>query len=132
MLVIRSRIFLPTLFVLLAFVFVGCLEKKEAAQSSGSGDSVSSSVKVEMTVEQKQERGKLIYQTNCIACHNPDPKQVGTVGPAIWGASRELLAAKVLKGDYPDGYKKQRETRIMPQLPHLEKELEAVSIYLNK
>ena len=30
-------------------------------------------------------RGKQVYLTECIACHNPDPARDGVLGPAIKG-----------------------------------------------
>lgn len=85
----------------------------------------------EMTPAQLTERGKAIYVANCIACHNPDPAKDGTVGPSVAGSSLELLQAKLVKGNYPAGYKPKRETQAMPAMPHLEKEIPALSAYLS-
>lgn len=90
------------------------------------------SVRVELTAEQLQAKGQTLFQMQCIACHNADPRKPGTVGPAIWGSSRELLAAKVLRGEYPAGYTPQRNTMVMPKLPFLEKEIEGLFTFLNK
>ena len=40
------------------------------------------------------DKGKQAYMTVCIACHGPDPKIDGPIGPAIAGASKELLEAR--------------------------------------
>lgn len=108
------------LFVSLFLVVSGCT-KKEAATT----ESVS-------TEEQLIARGQTIYKMNCIACHNPQPALDGPTGPAISGASLELLQARVLKGQYPEGYKPKRDTKVMPALPHLEKEIPALRAFLNQ
>ena len=41
------------------------------------------------------ERGRQIYQSQCIACHNPDPSQPGPIGPAVRGSS---AVAKTFSG----------------------------------
>ena len=76
------------------------------------------------------KRGRVVYETNCIACHSPDPRRDGPLGPAVACASSELLTAKVLRNEYPAGYKPKRETQAMVPLPHLEKELPALAAYL--
>ncbi len=85
----------------------------------------------ELTPIQLAERGKAIYLSNCISCHNVQPSKSGTVGPAIAGSSLELLEARILRAEYPAGYKPQRETAQMPALPQLKKEIPALHAYLN-
>jgi cytochrome c553 len=60
-------------------------------------------------------RGKSVYLGNCTSCHNSDPKKDGSVGPAIFGSSEELLFKKLKTGEYPAGYKPKRQTRMMPK-----------------
>ncbi len=76
-------------------------------------------------------RGKTVYAGNCIACHNPDPKLVGAVGPAVYGSSLELLEGRLIKGTYPDGYKPKRPSAGMPVFPHLAAEIPALHAFLN-
>ena len=76
------------------------------------------------------KRGKVVFETNCTACHARDARADGPVGPAIACASTELLSAKVLRNEYPPGYVPKRDTQAMPPLPHLEKELPALAAYL--
>jgi mono/diheme cytochrome c family protein len=76
------------------------------------------------------KRGRVVYSSACIACHAPDPTQVGGLGPPIAGSSLELLRAKVLYNEYPPGYTPKRETRNMVPLPHLESDLPALAAYL--
>jgi len=77
------------------------------------------------------KRGRSIYMSNCIACHGQDPAQDGALGPAVTGSSRALLEARVLRGEYPEGYAPKRESRVMIPLPHLEGELDALTAFLN-
>jgi mono/diheme cytochrome c family protein len=76
-------------------------------------------------------RGRVIYSTNCTACHHQNPKLPGSIGPDVYGSSLELLTARMLKAAYPAGYTPKRSTAQMVALPHLEKEIEALHQYLN-
>lgn len=76
-------------------------------------------------------RGKQVYQSNCIACHNVDPHKPGAIGPDVWGSSQELIEARVLHGSYPAGYKPKRESRTMAALPYLKDEIPALAAFLN-
>lgn len=83
------------------------------------------------TVEQLYERGRSVYMGNCTACHNMDPAQPGGLGPAIAGASRELIEARVLHATYPEGYTPKRDTKLMVALPHLKDDIDALAAYLD-
>ena len=74
--------------------------------------------------------GRAAYQANCIACHNPDPTKVGSVGPAIAGSPPELVRARVLRAEYPPGYTPQRDTHLMPAQPFLASEVDGLAAYL--
>ena len=76
------------------------------------------------------ERGRQVYLSQCIACHNPDPAQPGAVGPAVKGATKPLLEAKVVQGTYPPGYAPKRPTKVMPPQPGLTPEIGALAEYL--
>ncbi len=75
-------------------------------------------------------QGRVAYETACTACHARDPGQKGVLGPALAGASLELLEAKVLRGAYPAGYTPKQPTQIMVALPHVQPELPAIHAYL--
>jgi mono/diheme cytochrome c family protein len=75
-------------------------------------------------------RGRTVYRNVCTACHNADPAQDGTIGPAVAGASRELLEARVLRGAYPPGYAPRRPSQAMPPFPNLAGEIDALAAYL--
>jgi len=64
-------------------------------------------------------RGRLIYETNCAACHNADPTQPGVLGPPIEGSSRILITDRVTSASYPPGYTPKRATHLMQRLPWL-------------
>ena len=75
-------------------------------------------------------RGAKIYRNVCVVCHNADPNQPGALGPANAGASRELLEAKLLRGEYPAGYTPQRNTQQMPRFEFLEPNLDDIAAFL--
>jgi len=78
------------------------------------------------------ERGRSVYMANCTACHGMDPTQAGGLGPAVAGASRELLEARVLHATYPEGYTPRRDTQLMVALPHLADDIDALAAYLDE
>jgi mono/diheme cytochrome c family protein len=76
------------------------------------------------------QRGKSVYNGVCIACHNVNPALDGALGPANAHSSRELLAAKVLRGEYPPGYTPKRDSKAMPPMPHLEDKIDDLTAWL--
>jgi mono/diheme cytochrome c family protein len=84
----------------------------------------------QQAVSPEAERGRQVYQSQCIACHNPDPAQAGPVGPPVKGSSRELLEVKVLRGAYPPGYTPKRPTAVMQPMPQLADTIPALGEYL--
>ncbi len=76
------------------------------------------------------KRGRGVYVGHCTACHNMDPSREGSLGPAIDGASRSLLEARVLRNSYPEGYEPKRNTTLMVALPHLNDDIDALVAYL--
>jgi len=77
------------------------------------------------------ERGRRVYLANCITCHNPDPTRPGSAGPEVAGASRELLAARVLHAAYPPGYTPKRPTHQMVALPQLTERIDDLAAFLD-
>jgi mono/diheme cytochrome c family protein len=75
-------------------------------------------------------KGKEVYMTTCIACHNMNPAKDGAVGPAIKGSSRALLEARIVRAAYPPGYKPKRPTAIMPPYPHLKDSVADLGAFL--
>jgi mono/diheme cytochrome c family protein len=77
-------------------------------------------------------RGKAVYVTSCAACHHSDPKKDGPLGPAAWGASRDLLNKRIKEAGYPTGYTPKRDTKLMQPLPHIsDEDIQALFHYLN-
>lgn len=85
-----------------------------------------------LTPEQLVEKGQQVFTVNCQSCHGADAKKDGSIGPAIWGSSLELITARVLHVEYPTGYAAKRSTKLMVPLPHLEADLPAIHAFLNK
>jgi hypothetical protein len=77
-------------------------------------------------------RGRAVYTANCIACHNVNPNIDGAIGPAIAFSTAELIEAKIMRNEYPEGYTPKRPTKAMIPLPYLEKDLPALFAYLNQ
>ena len=76
------------------------------------------------------QQGQRVYQNVCIACHNGDPTQDGSAGPAIAGSSRELIEARVLRAAYPPGYTPKRQSNAMPRFEYLSDQIDALAAYL--
>lgn len=75
--------------------------------------------------------GQRLYAKICAFCHGATPEQVGKVGPAVRGASREMLEARVLRGEYPPMAFPQRDTKLMPTFPSLKDKIDDLTAYLN-
>ena len=75
-------------------------------------------------------RGKQVYLTECIACHNINPARDGTLGPAVKGSSQELLEARVLRAAYPPGYTPKRRTSLMLPQPKLAPKIPDLAAFL--
>ncbi|HKD68323.1 MAG TPA: cytochrome c [Candidatus Binataceae bacterium] len=76
------------------------------------------------------QRGKIVYMTNCVVCHNPNPNLPGSQGPAIAGSSGALIQARVLHLSYPPGYTPQRKTHGMRAFPQLAGEIGNLTAFL--
>ena len=95
--------------------------------SSGCSDGDGSAKTIDAT-----ERGRTVYRNVCTACHDADPSQEGAIGPAVAGSSRELLHAKIVKGEYPKGYQPKRAGMAMPRFEYLAEAIEDLAAYLNQ
>jgi len=78
------------------------------------------------------QRGKATYLSVCIACHNQDPALDGAIGPAVAGAPRELLEARVLRAGYPVGYTPKRDSHAMPAFPQLAGQIDDLAAFLGE
>jgi len=75
-------------------------------------------------------KGRQVYLGQCVACHNRDPGKDGPLGPAVKGSSRDLVEARVLRAEYPPGYKPKRESRVMPPRPDLAPSVPDLAVFL--
>ncbi|HYR80369.1 MAG TPA: cytochrome c [Candidatus Dormibacteraeota bacterium] len=78
------------------------------------------------------EKGRIVYMTNCVVCHNPDPNLPGSQGPPIAGSSRELVADRVLNLKYPPGYTPKRSTHAMRAMPQLANQIDNLTAFLQE
>ena len=76
------------------------------------------------------QRGRVIYMSNCVVCHNVDPNLPGSQGPPIAGSSRELVEDRVLHLSYPPGYTPKRKTHAMRAIPTLAPEIGNIAAFL--
>jgi mono/diheme cytochrome c family protein len=107
----------PVLFVVLSWLLL------LSACSGDSGDSTAGK-------DPDWQRGRSVYVANCVACHNSDPARDGPIGPALKGSPPELIESRVLRTEYPPGYKPKRNTKVMPTFPFLKSEIKYLVAYL--
>jgi mono/diheme cytochrome c family protein len=119
------------LAVLLAsgVLLTACGQDEKPAPTAGPS-APSSPGAVPVTAAGDPTKGRQIWLGQCVACHNPDPGKDGPIGPAVKGASKELLDARVVHGTYPPGYKPKRETKVMPSRPDLVASIPDLAAYL--
>ena len=118
-------------FVLILFFLIVSCDKKVPKQEVSElqlGNDINDET---ATLIGDPARGKAIYYLNCISCHNLDPKKQGSIGPQIYGSSKELLSKKILFGKYPKNYKPKRSGGAMPIMPNLDKEIANLHAFLN-
>jgi mono/diheme cytochrome c family protein len=126
----KSRVLALLLGCFVSFA-AGCQCSKDASTTGESGAQQSATLSPEEAKAAAVKKGKTVYESYCIACHNRDPKVKGAIGPDVWGSSMELLEARVIHGKYPEGYTPKQTTGAMAALPFLKKDLEALHAFLN-
>jgi len=77
------------------------------------------------------QKGKSVYLTSCIACHNANPTKAGALGPDVAGSSKELLKSRIVDAKYPAGYKPKKNTKLMVPMPQNKGDIDALYEYLN-
>ena len=77
------------------------------------------------------EKGRTVYFANCVSCHNSNPKKPGSIGPELYGVSIDVLTQKIVSGNYPENYRPKRTSKIMPSMPHLNKEISNLLAFIN-
>jgi mono/diheme cytochrome c family protein len=80
------------------------------------------------------DKGRRLYISNCISCHNKDPNVKGPIGPEIIDAPLEIMTAKIMTGKYPDllpeGFKPKRTTKLMRPITKLKDDIPAIYEYV--
>ncbi len=80
------------------------------------------------------DKGKKLYLSNCIACHNKDPNMKGSIGPEMVDAPLAVMTSKVMTGGYPAvlpvGFVPKRKTKAMKKIPKLQKDIPAIHAWV--
>ena len=80
------------------------------------------------------DKGRRLYFSNCIQCHNKDPNLKGSIGPEMVDAPLEVMQHKVATGRYPDvlpeGFVPKRKTKQMTKFPNLAKDVPSIHAYV--
>ena len=80
------------------------------------------------------DKGKRIWLSACIQCHNKDPNIKGSIGPEVVDAPYEVMYSKVMTGKYPDklppGFIPKRKSRAMRKLPQYKNDIPSIYAYV--
>ncbi len=80
------------------------------------------------------DRGRRLYFSNCIQCHNRDPNRMGSMGPEMIDAPLSVMTSKFMTGKYPEvlpaGFVPKRRTTAMKKIIKLEKDIPAIHAYV--
>ena len=115
---------------LLIMLFSSC-EKKSIKQEEAESEPDQKKLNNTIALTTYIEKGRMVYFANCVSCHNNNPKKPGSIGPEVYGASIDVLAQKIVFGKYPEDYKPKRTSKIMPLMPHLNKEILNLHAFIN-
>ncbi len=84
--------------------------------------------------EAQTARGRQLYFSNCISCHNRDPNLKGPIGPELVDAPLSVMTSKVMTGVYPStlpaGFIPKRKTKLMRKIPKLEKDIPLIHMWI--
>ena len=116
-------------FALLLIMLVSNCEKENIEQEEAEVDQKKLNNTVALTTD--IEKGRTVYFANCVSCHNSNPKKPGSIGPEVYGVSIDVLTQKIVYGKYPDNYRPKRTSKIMPSMPHLNKEISNLHAFIN-
>ena len=112
--------------MVVALILAGCGD-----QSSPSPPAPAAPTAVTPALAGSAEKGRQVWLGQCIVCHNTDPSKDGPLGPAVKGASRELVEARVVRAEYPPDYAPKRPSKIMPARPDLAPSVPDLAAYLH-
>ena len=116
-------------FALLLAMFVSNCEKKNIEQEKAEEDQKKLNNSLVLTTD--IEKGRRVYFANCVSCHNNNPRKPGSIGPEVYGVSIDVLTQKIVSGKYPENYIPKRTSKIMPSMPHLNKEISNLHAFIN-
>ena len=116
-------------FALLLAVFVSNCENNHIEQEEAEADQKILNNTVALTTD--IDKGRMVYFANCVSCHNNNPKKLGSIGPEVYGVSIDVLTKKIVSGKYPGNYRPKRTSKIMPSMPHLNKEISNLHAFIN-
>ena len=116
-------------FALLLIMLVSNCEKRSIEQKKAEADQKILNNTVALATE--IEKGRMVYFANCVSCHNNNPKKLGSIGPEVYGVSIDVLTKKIVSGKYPENYRPKRTSKIMPSMPHLNKEISNLHAFIN-
>ena len=116
-------------FALLLIMLVSNCEKKSIEQETAEADQKKLNNTLALTTD--IEKGRMVYFANCVSCHNNNPKMPGSIGPEVYGLPIDVLTQKIVSGKYPENYKPKRPSKIMPSMPHLNKEISNLHAFIN-
>jgi mono/diheme cytochrome c family protein len=76
------------------------------------------------------DKGKRLYLSNCIQCHNKDPNLKGSLGPEMVDAPLSIMTSKVMTGAYPAvlpaGFVPKRKSKAMKKITKLKNDIPAI------
>tara|TARA_B100000029_G_scaffold170016_1_gene166318 strand:+ start:427 stop:765 length:339 start_codon:yes stop_codon:yes gene_type:complete len=110
-------------------MFVSNCEKKSIEQEEAEAEQKKLNKTVALTTD--IEKGRMVYFANCVSCHNNNPRKPGSIGPEVYGVSIDVLTQKIVSGKYPENYIPKRTSKIMPSMPHLNKEISNLHAFIN-
>ena len=116
-------------FALLLIMLVSNCEEKSIEQEEAEADQKKRNNTVALTTD--IEKGRMVYFANCVSCHNNNPKKPGSIGPEVYGVTIDVLTQKIVYGKYPENYRPKRPSKIMPSMPHLNKEISNLHAFIN-
>ena len=116
-------------YALLLIMLISNCEKKNIEKENAKTDQKNLTNTVALTTD--IEKGRMVYFANCVSCHNNNPKKPGSIGPEVYGVTIDVLTQKIVYGKYPENYRPKRTSKIMPAMPHLNKEISNLHAFIN-
>ena len=116
-------------YALLLIMLISNCEKKNIEKENAKADQKKLTNTVALTTD--IDKGRMVYYANCVSCHNNNPKKPGSIGPEVYGVTIDVLTQKIVYGKYPENYRPKRSSKIMPSMPHLNKEISNLHAFIN-